>query len=62
MDLLNDDLGPPMTYQQIEALQVEKYPKKDNYDEKCILCGFNLYYNDSITVNITVTDEINTIF
>ena len=46
---LDEDLGPPMTFMQIEALPVEKYPKKEIYDEKCILCGFNLYYNDSIT-------------
>ncbi len=46
---LNEDLGPPMNFNQIDNLPVEKYPKKDVYDEKCILCGFNLYYNDSIT-------------
>lgn len=48
IELLNEDLGPPMTLEQIEALPSEKYPKKDTYDEKCILCGFNLCYNDSI--------------
>ena len=30
--------------EQIEALPSEKYPQKDAYDEKCILCGFNLCY------------------
>ena len=49
IELLNEDLGPPMSMEQIEALPMEKYPKKDIYDEKCILCGFNIYYNDSIT-------------
>ena len=46
---LDEDLGPPMTFMQIDALPVGKYPKKDTYDEKCILCGFNFCYNDSIT-------------
>ena len=49
IELLNEDLGPPMTMEQIEALPMDKYPKKDVYEEKCILCGFNFYYNDSIT-------------
>ena len=49
IELLNEDLGPPMTMEQIEALPNEKYPKKNIYNEKCILCGFNIYYNDSIT-------------
>ena len=49
IELLNEDLGPPMSMEQIEALPNEKYPKKDTYDEKCILCGFNIYYNDLIT-------------
>ena len=44
-----EDLGPAMTFSQIDALPVGKYPKKDTYDEKCILCGFNFCYNDSIT-------------
>ena len=48
-DELGEDLGPPMTFIQIDALPVEKYPRRDTYDEKCILCGFNLCYNDSIT-------------
>ena len=43
-----EDLGPPMTYDQIDALPVGKYPKKDTYEEKCILCGFHFCYNDSI--------------
>lgn len=46
---LNEDFGPPMTFIQIDALPVGKYPKKDTYEEKCILCGFNFCYNDSIT-------------
>ena len=38
-----------MTMELIESLPMDKYPKKDTYKEKFILCGFNLYYNDSIT-------------
>ena len=45
----DEDLGPPMTFEQIEALPLGKYPKKETYDEKCILCGFHFCYNDSIT-------------
>jgi hypothetical protein len=43
------DLGPPMPFEQIDSLPVEKYPKKDTYEEKCVLCKFNFCYNDSIT-------------
>ena len=48
IQLLNEDLGPPMTLEQIQALPNDRYPKKETYDEKCFLCGFNLCYNDSI--------------
>ena len=47
---IDEDFGPPMTFQQIEDLQVGKYPKKETYEEKCILCGFALCYNDSIVI------------
>ena len=46
---LGENLGPPMTFVQIDALPSEKYPKKETYDEKCVICGFNLCYNDSVT-------------
>ena len=46
---LGENLGPPMTFVQIDALPSEKYPKKETYDEKCVICSFNLCYNDSIT-------------
>lgn len=46
---LGENFGPPMTFAQIDALPSEKYPKRDTYDEKCVICGFNLFYNDSIT-------------
>jgi hypothetical protein len=44
---LDEDLGPPMTFQQIEALPFERYPSKDN-QEKCLLCGFPFCFNDNI--------------
>ena len=42
------DFGPPMTFQQIEDLPSGKYPKKEIYEEKCVLCGFVFCFNDSI--------------
>lgn len=45
---LDEDLGPPMTLQQIDALPFERYPTKDVYNEKCILCGFIFCFNDNI--------------
>ena len=44
---LDEDLGPPMTFQQIDALPSERYPSKDN-QEKCLLCGFPFCFNDNI--------------
>ncbi len=46
---LGENLGPPMTFVQIDALPSDKYPKKETYDEKCVICGYNFCYNDSIT-------------
>ena len=43
----DEDLGPPMTFQQIDALPFERYPSKDN-QEKCLLCGFPFCFNDNI--------------
>ena len=44
---LDEDLGPPMTFQQIDALPFERYPFKDS-QEKCLLCGFPFCFNDNI--------------
>jgi hypothetical protein len=44
---LDEDLGPPMTFQQINDLPFERYPSKDNH-EKCLLCGFPFCFNDNI--------------
>ena len=43
----DEDLGPPMTFQQIDALPFERYPSKDS-QEKCLLCGFPFCFNDNI--------------
>ena len=43
----DENLGPPMTFQQIEALPSEIYTLKD-FKEKCILCGFPFCFNDNI--------------
>jgi len=44
---LDGDLGPPMTFQQIDALPFERYTSKEN-NEKCLLCGFPFCFNDNI--------------
>ena len=46
----DEDLGPPMNLNQIDGLPGGKYPKKEKYEEKCVLCGFTFCYNDSITI------------
>ena len=52
-----EDMGPPMTFEQIDALPEEKYPRKDTYEEKCVLCGFAFCYNDS-TIRLTQCQHI----
>ena len=47
---VNEDFGPPMSFKEIDELPAGKYPKKEIYEEKCVLCGFTFYYNDSITI------------
>ena len=46
----DEDLGPPMNLNQIDGLPAGKYPKKEKYEEKCVLCGFTFCYNDSINI------------
>ena len=47
----NEDYGEPMTFQQIDALPFYNYPKIEdgNNEEKCVICGFDLCFNDVIT-------------
>ena len=43
----NDD-GPPMSYEQIQALPSSNYPRGNN-NEKCTICQFDFCYNDVVT-------------
>ena len=45
----NNDEGPPMTYNQLQALPSSIYSNRNNSSEKCIICGFDFCYNDEIT-------------
>ena len=45
----NNDEGPPMTYNQLQALPSTIYSNRNNSSEKCIICGFDFCYNDEIT-------------
>ena len=43
----NNEEGPAMTTQQLQALPTSIYPRNNN-NEKCIICGFDFCYNDTI--------------
>ena len=43
----NED-GPPMSYQQLQALPSYNYQGR-NSSEKCIICDFDLCFNDLVT-------------
>ena len=43
----NNEEGPAMTTQQLQALPTLIYPRNNN-NEKCIICGFDFCYNDTI--------------
>ena len=45
----NNDEGPPMTYNQLQALPSSIYSNRNNSSEKCVICGFDFCYNDEIT-------------
>ena len=44
----NNEEGPSMTTQQLQALPTLIYPRNNNNNEKCIICGFDFCYNDTI--------------
>lgn len=44
----NNEEGPAMTIHQIQALPTSIYPRNNNNNEKCIICGFDFCYNDTI--------------
>ena len=45
----NNEEGPPMTNAQLQALPSSIYPRNNNSDEKCEICGFVFCYKDTIT-------------
>lgn len=40
---------PRMTYEQIESLPSASYPRNNNNNEKCNICGFEFCYQDIVT-------------
>ena len=44
----NNEEGPAMTTQQLQDLSTSIYPRNNNNNEKCIICGFEFYFNDTI--------------
>ena len=46
---VNEDNGPPMTYDQLQALPSSNYPRDNNNHEKCDICKFEFCYNDLVT-------------
>ena len=44
----NED-GPPMSYQQLQDLPSSSYPRNNNNNEKCTICGFDFCYKDLVT-------------
>ena len=45
----NNDEGPAMTNQQLQALPSSIYPRNNNNNEKCIICQFDFCYKDTVT-------------
>ena len=44
----NNEEGPPMTNAQLQALSSSTYPRNNNSEEKCEICGFAFCYKDTI--------------
>ena len=47
-DQSQEENNPPLTNEQIQTLPVSTYPRNNNRDEKCVLCGFPFCYNDTV--------------
>jgi hypothetical protein len=41
--------GPAMTHAQLEALPSISYPRNNYSNEKCVICGFEFCYKDTVT-------------
>ena len=44
----DNNSGPVMTDEQLQALPISYYPRNNNSNEKCIICDFPFCYNDVI--------------
>ena len=44
----DDEEGPPLSYQQLQALPSYNYQGRYS-NEKCIICSFDLCFNDIVT-------------
>jgi hypothetical protein len=44
----NNEEGPPMTQEQLDALPCSIYPRNNFNNEKCIICDFDFCFNDTI--------------
>ena len=44
----NNNSGPVLTDEQLQALPISYYPRNNNSNEKCIICNFPFCYNDVI--------------
>ena len=45
----NEDNGPPMSSDQLQALPSSNYPRDNNNQEKCDICKFEFCFNDLVT-------------
>ena len=41
--------GPAMTHEQLEAIPSISYPRNNDSNEKCVICGFEFCYKDTVT-------------
>ena len=44
----NNEEGPPMTEEQLNALPCSVYPRNNINNEKCVICDFDFCFNDTI--------------
>ena len=46
----NNEEGPPMTQEQLDDLPCSIYPRRNNNNEKCVICEFDFCFNDTIII------------
>ena len=49
INYIREEMGPPMTYQQLHSLPSSIYPRNNDNNEKCAICQFVFCYNDTVT-------------